>query len=114
MAGGFEQGSKNSLKNQRYQWFIGRVLVVIPGGEYFSVYSPVGQALNQGRFRPIKAPFDLPGPGNSPTTFMEVLAARCAVRETSRHDNGVPDPGTLRAPSGRPVVAGAVLAPGDE
>ncbi|MDA1300309.1 MAG: hypothetical protein O2868_09565 [Proteobacteria bacterium] len=30
--------------------------------------------------------------------FMEVLAARCAVRKTSRHDSGVPDPGTLRAP----------------
>ncbi|MDA0791412.1 MAG: hypothetical protein O2780_18400 [Proteobacteria bacterium] len=30
---------------------------------------------------------------------MEVLAARCAVRKTSRHDNGVPDPGTLRAPT---------------
>ncbi|MDA0790823.1 MAG: hypothetical protein O2780_15360 [Proteobacteria bacterium] len=29
---------------------------------------------------------------------MEVLATRCAVRKTSRHDNGVPDPGTLRAP----------------
>ena len=29
---------------------------------------------------------------------MEVLAARCAVRKTSRRDNGVPDPGTLRAP----------------
>ncbi|MDA0790424.1 MAG: hypothetical protein O2780_13330 [Proteobacteria bacterium] len=29
---------------------------------------------------------------------MEVLAARCAVRKTSRHDNGVADPGTLRAP----------------
>ena len=28
---------------------------------------------------------------------MEVLAARCAVRKTSRHDNGVADPGTLRA-----------------
>ena len=31
--------------------------------------------------------------------FMEVLAARCAVRKTSRHDNGVPNPGTLRAPN---------------
>ncbi|MDA1299734.1 MAG: homoserine kinase [Proteobacteria bacterium] len=29
--------------------------------------------------------------------LMEVLAARCAVRKTSRHDNGVADPGTLRA-----------------
>ena len=29
--------------------------------------------------------------------FMEVLAARCAVRKTSRHHNGVADPGTLRA-----------------
>jgi acetyl/propionyl-CoA carboxylase alpha subunit len=28
---------------------------------------------------------------------MEVLDARCAVRKTSRHDNGVADPGTLRA-----------------
>jgi hypothetical protein len=28
---------------------------------------------------------------------MEVLAARCAVRKTSLHDNGVPDPGALRA-----------------
>jgi hypothetical protein len=28
---------------------------------------------------------------------MEVLVARCAVRKTSRHDNGVADPGTLRA-----------------
>jgi hypothetical protein len=28
---------------------------------------------------------------------MEVPAARCAVRKTSRHDNGVVEPGTLRA-----------------
>ncbi|MDA1301544.1 MAG: hypothetical protein O2868_15850 [Proteobacteria bacterium] len=39
--------------------------------------------------------------------FMEVLAARCAVRKTSRHDNGVPDPGTLRAPH---IWAWATLA----
>ncbi|MDA1301103.1 MAG: hypothetical protein O2868_13615, partial [Proteobacteria bacterium] len=32
--------------------------------------------------------------------FMEVLVARCAVRKTSRHDNGVSAPGTLRAPIG--------------
>jgi hypothetical protein len=43
------------------------------------------------------------GPGSTarPTlgtfrAFMEVLAARCAVQKTSRHDNGVADPGTLR------------------
>ncbi|MDA0791696.1 MAG: hypothetical protein O2780_19845 [Proteobacteria bacterium] len=39
----------------------------------------------------------VPDPGTL-RALMEVLAARCAVRETSRHDNGVPDPGTLRAP----------------
>ncbi|MDA0790638.1 MAG: hypothetical protein O2780_14410 [Proteobacteria bacterium] len=31
--------------------------------------------------------------------FMEVLAARCGVRETSRHDDGVPGTGTLKAAS---------------
>ncbi|MDA0789578.1 MAG: hypothetical protein O2780_09000 [Proteobacteria bacterium] len=38
----------------------------------------------------------MPDPGTL-MAFMEVLAARCAVRKTSRHDNGVTDPGTLRA-----------------
>ncbi|MDA0791025.1 MAG: hypothetical protein O2780_16390 [Proteobacteria bacterium] len=46
-----------------------------------------------------KTEMDLIGAGlkSKAPAFMEVLAARCAVRKTSRHDNGVPNPGTLRA-----------------
>ncbi|MDA0789497.1 MAG: hypothetical protein O2780_08570 [Proteobacteria bacterium] len=43
--------------------------------------------------------YGVPDPGTL-RALMEVLAARCCVRKTSRRDNGVPDPGTLRAPGG--------------